>query len=190
MKLYHLDPIAFDPRYCFVDVRIAVAGEIATGVPALPRMHKLEKDAFDLTMDEDAAGLELPDYVGNVSNVLPLRRSVAETFAEKFDLGEHELIPVRLINSKERVHSDEYVILNPLGLVECLDRDVSEMDGDEDDPMVVIMGQWALRSQEVPPGRDLLRAIGVSEYIFSERLVDFIAAEGLTNFTFHPVQVT
>jgi len=190
MKFFTLDNEDIDSRYCFIDAGVSVGTQIETGVPALPRMTELEEDALDLEMDEDSGGLELPDYVGNDNNLLTLRRGCAEAIAEGFDLGPHELLAARLINDKERVHADDYVVVNLIGLLECLDTVNSDMDGDPDDPAVIIMGKWYLKAAKVPPERDLFRVKGVIGYIFSERLVDFIRDQGFTNLNFIPVQVS
>lgn len=190
MKLLYLDALNMDRRYCFVNARISVGSKIMLAKPALPKMQRLEEEFLELRMDEDRGGLDLPDYVSNTSNMLPLRRSFAEAIVDGFDVGEHELLPVRLINEKQRIHSDDYVILNPIGRIDCLDTEASQMNGDEDHPAVQIMGRWALRGKDVPPGRDLLRAQGVNKYIFSDRLVDFIQTGGYTNLNFLPVIVS
>lgn len=190
MKLYHLDSENVDPRYCYIDAGLSVGTNIEVGIPALLRMAELEEDVLDLEMDEDNGGLELSDYVSNDNNLLPLRRGCAEAFAKDFELGPHELLPARLINEKERVHSDDYVIVNLIGRLECLDTDRSDMDGDPDHPAVIIMGKWYLRADQIPPRRDLFRVKGVLGYVFSERLVAFIQSQGYTNFEFLPVSLS
>ena len=189
MKLFILDDIETDARYCRVDVTVACNDALTDGERALPELERQEIDVLELQMDEDEGGLELPDYVGNADNALVLRRACAEAIVAGFVVGEHELLPAQLINEKGRVHSDDYVILNPLGQAECLHLEASEMDGDEEEPMVKIMGRWYLSSELVPRDRDLFRVKGVIGYVLSERLVAFIEAEGFTNFHFLPVAV-
>lgn len=186
MKLFQLENLELDPRYCRVDVLLSCLGKLMEGQPAKPVMEQNGEEVLDLALNEDEGGLELPDHVGNTDNILPLRRGCAEAIVDKFDLGEHELLPARLINDKERVHSDDYVVLNPLGEHECLDPDRSELDPDGD---VEIMGRWCLSAAKVPK-LDIFRAKGVESYIFSERLVEFIESEGFSNFRFNPVTVS
>lgn len=187
MKLFILDDIETDPRYCYVDVTVACNDAIADGERGLPELERQEIDVLELHMDEDIGGLELPDYVGNTDNALVLRRTCADAIVSRFGLGDHEQLPAQLINEKGRVHADDYLVLNPLGQLECLDEQLSEMDGDDEDPTVKIMGKWCLRAKLVPGDRDLFRVKGVIGYLFSERLVTFIRDQGFTNFRFLPV---
>ena len=85
------------------------------------------------------------------------------------------------------MHSDDHVLLNPFGRVDCLNTELSDMNGDPDYPLVRVMGKWCLRAKDVPADRDLFRVVGVIGYIFSERLVEFVQAQGFTNFVFTPV---
>lgn len=187
MKLFHLDGIDVDARYCAIGVRISYFSELIEGSPVRPVMEEDGEDVLDLKMDEDRGGLELGDYVSNLAGVLPLRKGCAEAIASAFELGEHELLPARLINEKNRVHSDDYVVLNPLGEHDCLNPQLSDMDGSTFDPTVQIMGKWCLHADKIPP-LDLFRVKCVEGYVFSERLVAFIQAEGYKNFRFNPVK--
>ncbi|MEX1363184.1 MAG: hypothetical protein AB1Z98_08665 [Nannocystaceae bacterium] len=188
MKLFHLDNIDVDARYCCVDVAVSCISELIEGTPALPVMEEDDEDVLDLQMDEDEGGLELGDYVPNPDGILPLRKACAEAIIAGFDVGEHELLPARLINEKERVHSDDYVVLNPLGEHDCLDRARSEMDGSTFDPTVQLMGKWCVSAKKVP-ALDLFRVECVEGYVLSERLVAFLESEGFTNFHFKPVTI-
>ncbi len=188
MKLFHLEYIDVDRRYCRVDVFLSCGARLMEGTRAAPVMEQDGDDVLDLAMDEDGGGLELGDLVSNVDGILPVRKGPAAAMADKFDLGEHEQLPARLINEKGRVHSDDYVVLNPLGEHDCLNRDLSEMDGSDFDPTVEIMGKWCLRAGDIP-ALDLFRVEGVEGYIFSERLVEFIQSKGWSNFRFNPVVI-
>lgn len=186
MKLFMLDCINVDRRYCRIDAYVSCIVHLLQGTPAKPEMERVEEDFLELEMNEVRGGLELPDYVSNTNTVLPLRKACAEAIVTNFEVGEHELLPAKLINSKERVHSDDYVVLNPLGRVDALNTELSDMDGDEDDPTVQVMGKWCAYAEKIPE-RDLFRIRGVTGYIFSERLVEFIKTQGYTNFAFKPV---
>ncbi|MFV8749014.1 double-CXXCG motif protein [Nannocystaceae bacterium ST9] len=141
-----------------------------------------------LHLDEQRGGLDLPDLVANSINYLILRRPVAATILADFDAGPHELLPVTLINAKGRVHSTDYVILNPLGKIDCLDVARSDMDDDEDDPAVALFGEFHLRAEAIPADRDIFRVKGiVVGYVFSERLVAFIRQRGYSNFVFEEI---
>jgi hypothetical protein len=189
MQLYRLEDIENDPSYCYVDSALPCNAELAEGLPAKPSLERLGIDTLALTMDEDEGGLKLADYISNTDLQLPLREACARAIIAEFNVGEHELLAAKLVNEKGRVHAEDYVVLNPLGQIDCLDQAASDMDEDEDDPSVQVMGRFTLSRDKVPAGRDLFRVKGLDAYIFSERLVKFIQLEGFSNFVFEPVQV-
>jgi len=188
MQFYTLETIDNDPRYCFISPKIPC--DLAGGYSARPAMDRLGLQLLDLAMDEDEGGLELGDYVSNIRMILALRRSVAQAFVDGFDVGEHELIPARLINEKQRVHSDDYLILNLLGPLDILDRDRSDVFGDEDCVILNPFLPWSILAKLIPPGRDLFRVAGLTRYVFSQRLVDFVVASKFSNFGFTPVELS
>lgn len=188
--LYSLEP--GDDRYC--DAKAArgtpYAWELADGEPAKALMKERGDTAMRLDIVE-AGGLDLPDVVPNVDNLLVLRKRCAEQILAAFQLGDHEVLPAVLINSKGRVHAKDYVVVNPFGMFDCLDTQRSEMDGDQERPAVRIFGKFWLDASRVPTDRDIFRVKGlVSGYMFSERLVAFIREQGFTNFVLHEVQLS
>ena len=189
MNLFLLDSIDTDPRFCFTNTNFPFSVALSSGAPAAPMIARLKLDLIDFQLDEDRGGLELPDYVSNTKNMLFLRRAYAEAITAGFVIGEHEIWPVRLINSKSRLHSDDYVILNPLGRLDCLDRANSDMTPGVTLPMVNPWGKWCLSSKLVPLDRDLFRVLGVVGYFFSERLMSFSMTQRFTNLRFRPVTV-
>lgn len=192
MKMYFYDLERCEDRYCvLVGVRNPYAWELSLGEPAAALMKERGDKVMRLNIDEATGGLDLPDAVPNTDNLLVLRRRCADPILERFELGEHEALPVVLINSKGRVHAKDYVVVNPFGHVDCLDMERSEMDGDEDDPTVRIFGKFWLEAARVPTDRDIFRVRGVGHgYMFSERLVAFIREQGFTNFVLHEVQLS
>ena len=186
MKLFLLEDVETDARYCATDATLACGADISEGLPATPDIQRLGLGVLELPMDEDRGGLELPDYVSNSDNMLILRRACADAIVTHSSVGNHELLPAKLINQKGRLHSDDYAILNPLGKSDCVDRQNSDMDKTPD-AWVNPWGKWYLRRALVPTDRDLFRVVGVVGYFFSETLVSFVQAQGFTNFRFKPV---
>ena len=186
MKLFKLDNIEVDTRYAYVEIVVPCIMQLLGARPARPRLEELDIDVLDLEMDEDEGGLELPDYVSTTTDVLPLSNKAARAIVNGFACPEHEMLPVRLINEKGRTHSDDYVLLNLLGKIDCLDVDKSDMD--DEGERVRPFGKWCLRRDRLPE-LDLFRVPGVIGHMFSERLVSFIQTEGFKNFNFVPVQL-
>ena len=125
MKYFHLDSVGdtSNENFCFTDnepdpidsydliTGIRVADEYPDGIGDVT-----------LQLGEDAPGLELPSFVGNTDSML-IVNSEAAGVIQTHDVGDIEVIPFKLINHKGRVHSDDYVFLNPIGTIDCLDMD-------------------------------------------------------------------
>lgn len=192
MKIYLCNMEPGDRRYCIAKFSAPhYAFELADGEPATALMKERGDDAMRLDLDEERGGLDFGDTVSNERNLLVLRKPCAKQILARFELGDHEVLPVVLVNSKGRVHAKDYVALNPFGMVDCLDMERSEMDGDEDDPCVRIFGKYWLDTSRVPTDRDIFRVrCLVSGYMLSERLVAFIHEQGFTNFVLHEVQLS
>ena len=190
LHLCDLDPA--DERYCVADDRgTPYSYELACGEPAAALMKERGDDAMQLHLEESEGGLELPDVVPNTDNLLVLRKRCAEEILAAHDVGDHEALPVVLIDGRGRVHAKDYVVVNPFGLTECLDMERSEMNGDDEHPVVRIFGKFWLDASRVPQDRDIFRVKGLGHgYIFSERLVQFIRDRGFTNFLLQPVQLS
>lgn len=188
MKLFKCTAKAADRRYCFVSRHVTPwCNQLGRGDPIASIVEKQGVDTIDFELDESRGGLDLPDLVGTNEGFLIYSKRMADALETEFSLGPHETFPARLINKKKRVHAEDYVVLNPLGQVDCLDRSRSDMD--EDGELVRIFGKAVLASAAVPTDRDIFRAQGVIGYIFSQRLVEFIGQQGFTNFVFEDLLV-
>lgn len=192
MKIYRYNLDPGEDRYCAVDdPGTPYSFELSSGEPAEALMKERGDKAMRLNVDETEGGLDLPDVVPNVDNLLVLRKRCAKQILAAFELGDHEALPVVLINSKGRVHAKDYLAVNPFGMFDCLDMQRSDMDGDEVRPAVRIFGKFWLDASRVPNDRDIFRVKGlVSGYMLSERLVAFIREQGFTNFVLHEVQLS
>lgn len=198
MRIFRLDLFNCDSRYCFVRGASPYDTNLQRGGPVLDEMKEDGVAALEYEIDEDR-GLDVGDYFRTTSNHLPVSRRFADAIAKQFDLGRYEFVPARVARvtrpnrllralglgkEKRRIVVPDIVIVNPLDAVDCLDWARSEMDGDEDDPLVRIFGKWSLKRERIPRGRDLFRVKGLIGYLFSERLVDFVRREGFANFVF------
>ncbi|MEM9456552.1 MAG: double-CXXCG motif protein [Myxococcota bacterium] len=192
MKLYRYCSDPASNRYC----TLAFEGffgslQIATSSPALAIMKDHGNLPLRFPLDEARGGLALPDVVPDASDRLVLRRSCLDAIASSHNLGHYEAIPMLLINSKGRIHSDEYVIVNVIGEADCLDFERSEMCNAGRFPAVRIFGKFWITRSRIPEDLHIFRAKGVcTGYMFTERLVDFIRQQGFTNFAFRDVQLS
>ena len=183
---------ARDRRYCVVSGgHLPYWTDMACGLEALPRMRERGDEAAELHLQEAQGGLGLPDFVSNVHDLLVLRRSCAEAILEAHDPGPHEVIPAVLINDKGRVHADDYVVLNPLGKVDCLDVLRSQMGGTPEHPWVRMGGRFCFDQARIPAGRDVFRVEMIAAgYAISDRLAAFIDERAFTNFVLADVLST
>ncbi|MCA9706819.1 MAG: hypothetical protein KDK70_13285 [Myxococcales bacterium] len=180
-----------DRRYCAVQTHVPYWSGPAFGRPALALMRERGDEAMRLDLDEAAGGLDLPDRVSNVYDLLVLRQSCAEAVLASHDLGAVEVLPAVLISAKGRVHAEDYVVVNPLGTLDCLDVARSQMGGTPDDPYVRLGGSFCFDAAAIPPGRDVFRVKMIAAgYAFSDRLHDFIRARGYSNFDLRDVPLS
>lgn len=175
---------AQDRRYCVASGgHLPYWTDIACGHEALPRMREHGDEVATLRLQEAQGGLGLPDFVSNVHDLLILRRSCAEAILHAHDPGPYELIPAVLVDAKGRAHAEDYVILNPLGRVDCLDVQRSQMAGPPEHPWVRAGGSFFLDRIRVPLDRDIFRIEMLpAGYAVSDRLAAFIDERAFTNF--------
>jgi hypothetical protein len=189
MRFYRLNIIKLDSRYCSARGRHPYDTQSQFGGPILSEMANRNRARLRYDLDEEAGALEPGDFLTGSCNDLGVSRRFADALSA-FHVGPHELVPIEVYNAKGRVHIADAVLINPLEPVVCLDPDRSQMNGDQERPLVRIFGTWCLQERLIPPGRDLFRVKGLIGYVFSERLVDFIKKEGFTNFVFEPAPLS
>jgi len=191
MKAYYCATNPTEKRFAYVsDFMSPVGAAIVRGVQGQPIMLERNEPALTMHIDESKGGLELPDLVCGLANTFIVRRSVAETMAAELTLPDHEVLPVILMNSKDRVHSDDYVVLNLIGSQPGMDPEQSDMNPKEDF-VLRFMGKFTIKGADWPGELDLFRLHGQPVgFIFSERLVQLITREGWTNFKYKEVPVT
>jgi hypothetical protein len=190
MQLFRLNPAKCDERFCFVRGVFRYDTELQEGEEVLAQMLDRGVDALEYRLDEVRGGLEIGDYFTTRTNHLPVTRRCADAMSAEFKLQPLEAVPARIKNEKGRVHVPDVVILNPLGKIDCLDWEKSELDDDPDDLMVDMFGKWSLKKKRVPTDRDIFRVKGLIGYVFSEPLVDFIRKKKFKNFEFENVALS
>ena len=190
MEIFRLNPPECEYKYCFVSGNFPYGNGFREGTAVLPLMKEHGVDLLDYSLDEDEGGLEIGDYFTNTTGILPVSRKFADALKDEFDLGSCELIPSRVRNAKKRVHVQEMTTVNPLGRIDCLDWEQSQLDGDVENPLVAIFGAWSLKQSRVPAGLDVFRVKALTGYLFSERLVNFIREKKLKNFVFEEARLT
>lgn len=136
-----------------------------------------------LKLGADYPGLKLPSFVGNTGRLMIVHRDIASAIQDH-DVGEIEVLPFTLYDHKQRVYSRDYVFLNPLGEVDCINYELSKIEYSKKGKI-----QWieklVLDKKKAKGYCDLFRPKGKSNmYIFSEKLVDKLKYMHSSNFFF------
>lgn len=158
----------------------------ALGKPASPHYPA---DAR-ISLEEEYPGMELASVIGNTQNYFIANQAVRAEVERLTDGAEIEYLPFTLINHKGRVHSTDYVIINPLGTFDCLDLNASTVtytsDGD-----VLKVEKAVLSREKVEDAPALFR---ISEeaamYVLREDLARACYERGFTNVFLTELSVT
>jgi hypothetical protein len=191
MKYFLLNPLGdkFNEDYCFTDkgprgvmdahdlqVGTRVADEYPSGL-----------GETTLQLGEDDAGLELPSYIGNTHRLFIVDRPTAEII-QKHRVPEIEVLPFKLLNHKGRVHSEDYVFLNLLGSVDCVDLGRSTLDRRENGSLRKIT-KFVLSTTKLAAAPEVFRVKeDLNRYVFAETLVEDLRAHKCTNFVFDELE--
>ena len=110
----------------------------------------------------------------------------AKRFLENEDVTKVEFLPIKIINHKGRVASEDYFVVNPLEIVDCIDKDASEVELDSIDTGAISgCAQLVLRKEVIPPHFKVFRPAFWSGLILIRReLAQRMTAAGLTGMEF------
>jgi hypothetical protein len=145
-------------------------------------------DDFAVRMDEDTPGFQLPSLLGNTIGLLMVQRAIKDVI-ESINPGPCEYLPMQVFDHKGRLASADYWVVNPLGTLDAIDPDASD---------VLRVGSRAklrelpvLLRSKLDGAPDLFRVPeDVSLQIMSGRLFDALADLEPSNFYLTPLDVT
>ena len=151
---------------------------------ALSKNYPEDPWTVTIKLDEDRQGIKLSSYIGNTNGNLIVKKD-ALLIMQKFILGECESFPFTLINHKNRVHSKDYLLVNPLGTFDCLDFEKSKLMWESDHSAIGMIMEYVLDPHKLGKVPDLFRIEkSTIDYVFSERLVNALREASCTNFGF------
>ncbi len=175
--------------YCFAgrilhsetcDIRISDGDKIGTRYPGDPF-------SVEVHFDPEIPGVKLPTLIGNTRSLLMVSAQAVALFEKHLDLGDHESFPFSLVNHKGRVHSKDYVFLNPVGSHDVADPSsafVRFRSG-----RIYKCGKWILVEAKLQGLPDLIRPCELTTvYLVSERFIALVEEHRLTNFQFEHLQ--
>jgi hypothetical protein len=181
MNYYLLNTMPLeDDAYCFlelpptpietIDYKIAQGETIAAEYPADVRMY----------MDKANPGVKLSDLVANSRGIIIASKPLKEGI-ERVNTAPTEYLPVSIYNHKKRLASAAYFIINPLGAVDCLDLQRSEIEWDGAD--VVSIEKLVLDPGKLKGVPDLFRIKeDLMQYVMSEKLARSLVPLDPSNF--------
>ncbi len=109
-------------------------------------------------MDEGHQGMVLPDLIGNVSSMLVVSKRVKEVIASPELINDDvEYLPVWIYNHKGRLASKDYFLVNPVGSIDALDHEASDIKMFEGD--VVSLDKPVIDARKGMKAPDLFRLV-------------------------------
>ncbi len=140
-----------------------------------------------LIMDPDFPGLKLSSVLGNSCAFIVAHRDVGAVMGEFFP--DIEFLPVAIINHRKKAVSSDYVIVNVLGTVDCLDETASKVKRSPKGNFAG-MGAPIIDARRVPTNSHLFRfSQSPADLIISFDLGKALAAKKFTNLVLDEVSV-
>ncbi|MDG9668051.1 hypothetical protein ONV78_09930 [Hahella sp. CR1] len=139
------------------------------------------------SLGDNFVGLELASYIGNPNSILAFNKSSAKLISSVVQ-SEIETIPFTLFNAKGKLYSNDYVFINPVGSVDCINWKETVCDR-RDNGDISNFERLVLDKKKIDTLPDLLRIKFLTrEYIFSETLVDTLLKAEHTNLIFSEIE--
>lgn len=139
-------------------------------------------------LGDDYPGLVLPSIIGNVDGLLMCSNEVKDVILEH-DVGEIEVVPFVLLNHRGRVHSRDYVFVNPVGTVDCLNLSACDIFRHTDGTIGRI-DKFVLDANKTGIIRELFRPQeDPGEYFFSEKLAFALQSREFTNLYLRELEI-
>jgi hypothetical protein len=144
-----------------------------------------------LHMDPRSPGMKLSSLLGNIKSFLIVHTDMKNVI-EQTCSNEIEYLPVSIVNHKKRVQSKDYWFVNPIGVVDCVDRAASDIDYRSDDPQQVVgVTKLAFSSAKLVGAPHLFRVPEQPEEFFiSATLGKAFLSHEFSNVLLQNVEVT
>ena len=109
-----------------------------------------------------------------------------KAFLEPEKVGNIEFLPMKIMNHKGRVASEDYFVVNPLDIVDCIDKDASMVDLDPlHKDMISTCAMLVLKEDQIPKTLKVFRTKFWSGMIIIRRdLAQKMKSAGLTLLNF------
>lgn len=146
-------------------------------------------DDVSFRMDPDfKKRIKLSDNLVN-SNKFMVASERLQTFLKAQAVPQIEFLPVTIFNHKKKAEAAPYAIVNPLAVVDCIDRAASTLKMNTIIPEDIdIARKLVLDPDAIPPQLQIFRAKGLVDVIFVRRdLAEKMRAQQFTGLEFKEV---
>lgn len=147
-------------------------------------------DPARISLHEDHPGIRLSSLIGNVMGHLIVQKSLAAVITRLCEGVEIEVFPFDLHDHRGRLYSRDYVIVNPIGTLDCLDLGAS-------DAVRTPSGEIMLFRRMVLDGRKVATAPSLfrpreepTSYVVDDRFARAVEEGKFTNVVLTPLEVT
>lgn len=144
-----------------------------------------------IKMDHRSKGNKLASMLGNTMSFLIVHTDVKKLIETNNLNAEIEYLPVNIYNHKGRLQSSDYWIINVIGTLDCVDKEKSDIDYEDETRQEVIgVGTIVLDGKKLRGAPDLFRVPEQAEDIIaSDRLYRILVAGKFSNLAFSPIEV-
>jgi hypothetical protein len=171
-------------EFCVInDPEIDDIWQLSDGVPRQNAMDSPAPCRFDESFPKEIA---LADNLYGAT-VPVISRRTKEAIVAFIPTG-IEYLPVRIINHKNRPESEEYFVLHPLHVVDCIDTDASGVEWNQiSHDQISSCKSLVLKHESIPETCVLFRLAHWGENILvREDLAQALRGAGLTGLYFRP----
>ncbi|WP_431686072.1 imm11 family protein [Hahella sp. NBU794] len=141
-----------------------------------------------LKLEDQFPGLVLASYIGNPNQMLAFSKKAADLIIS-IAQSEIEVIPFTLLTPKGKVYSNDYVFINPVGAIDCInwkETDCSRRkNGDVSSFDKLVLDKKKIDN---PPHLFRLKYL-TNAYIFSEVLTKSLLDKNHTNLIFSEIEM-
>ena len=177
-----------DVEQCFLDAAPQGLGARSSFLARGKSVKGLYPESPRIDLSEENPGLRLESFVGNIKQMLVVSRPLRALLEQWCKGQEVEYLPVHIYNHRGRLHTDDYSIVNPLGTLDCIDLERSEVEMMEGE--VVGVGRIVLSPAKLERPPHLFRVREAPDfYVISEPLAEALKAGGFTNVVLEPLEV-
>jgi hypothetical protein len=170
-----------DASLCFIQDAPAGLGLHAASLALGDSVEKHMPDQPRIKLRKENPGLALPGFIGNTKGFLILSSAGVRVVREHCPGEKLEVFPFELINHKNRVHSTDYSIVNPLTAVRCLDHQASGAKLGKKGEVIAVQ-RVVLARKAVEDAPHLFRIAEMpGEYVFSRALGRALNKAGVSN---------